>query len=243
LPPFRLDKILGIARGAKAILKLPDGGVAPEVATNAEQSGERTSNKKEARRRASEQRQKLKTQRGTTKQELSRIKEDLDSAKGKMEKGWAERSEQAKRARKKRHELLRIKSELRAGKEQTGSKGPETGALPDFIIIGPGRCGTTFFYRLLSQHPHVEPAAKKELRFFSHLYEEDTEWYRRCFPQPEWKDGRWTMTGEATPYYLLHPHAAKRMAEVIPGARLIALLRNPVDRAYSHYDLLCKDFG
>jgi hypothetical protein len=80
----------------------------------------------------------------------------------------------------------------------------------------------------------VEPAAAKELHFFDDLFDEGTEWYRRCFPTPRWKDGRRTITGEATPM-LAHGLAPERMAEVVPEARLIVLLRNPVDRAYSLY--------
>jgi hypothetical protein len=124
---------------------------------------------------------------------------------------------------------------LQAAKEQAGSAEPETGALPDFVMIGPGRCGTTFFYRLLGQHPHIEPAAKKELRFFSNHFEEGTEWYRQWFPPPRWKDGRRTITGEATPGYIYHPLVPERIEKVIPQARLITLLRNPVDRTYSAY--------
>ncbi len=112
---------------------------------------------------------------------------------------------------------------------------PWTGALPDFVIIGAAKCGTTFLYHLLTQHPHVEPAALKEPHYFDLLFDKDTEWYRGCFPTPKWKDGRKTITGEATPEYLWHPLAPERMAEVVPQARLIALLRNPVDRAYSAY--------
>jgi hypothetical protein len=114
---------------------------------------------------------------------------------------------------------------------------PETGALPDFVIIGGKKCGTTFLYHLLAQHPLVEPAASKELHFFDNLYDEGVEWYQRCFPTPRLEDGRWTITGEASPSYLSHPHAAKRIAKVVPQAQLIALLRNPVDRAFSHYQM------
>jgi len=119
--------------------------------------------------------------------------------------------------------------------EERAEDESETGALPDFVVIGAQKSGTTSFYHLLSQHPYVEPAAKKELHFFDIFFDKGVEWYRRCFPEPKWRDGRRTITGEATPYYLFHPHAAKRMAEVIPQARLIVLLRNPVDRAYSQY--------
>jgi hypothetical protein len=109
-----------------------------------------------------------------------------------------------------------------------------TGALPDFAIIGAMKGGTTFLYHLLTQHPLVERAAGKEVHYFSRFFDEGVEWYRQCFPAPKWRDGRRTITGEATPY-LAYPSAPERMAQVVPQARLIALLRNPVDRTYSHY--------
>jgi hypothetical protein len=112
--------------------------------------------------------------------------------------------------------------------------------LPDFVIIGAQRSGTTFLYRrLLSQHPNVEPAATKEVRYFDRWkkYSRGERWYHAQFPSPTWKEGRRSITGEASPNYLFHPHAARRMAEMIPEVRLIVLLRNPVDRAYSGYHL------
>jgi hypothetical protein len=114
---------------------------------------------------------------------------------------------------------------------------PAVGALPDFLIIGAQKCGTTTLYYLLTQHPYVERAAIKEVYFFDKPYNfgRGIEWYRQYFPQPKWKDGRKTLTGEATPNYLFDSHAPERIAEVIPQARLIVLLRNPVDRAYSNY--------
>ena len=109
-------------------------------------------------------------------------------------------------------------------------------AVPDFIIIGTQKGGTTFFYnRLTKRHPYVEGAAKKEIHFFSRHFDRGVGWYMSHFPTPTQKDGRWVLTGEASPYYLYHPHAARRAAEVVPHAKLIVLLRNPVDRAYSDY--------
>ena len=110
----------------------------------------------------------------------------------------------------------------------------EKGTLPDFVIIGAKKCGTTFLYNLLSEHPHIESAAQKELHYFDRFFDQGIEWYRRCFPPPKWIDGRRAITGEATPY-LSKPSAAERMAKVLPQARLLVLLRNPVDRAYSDY--------
>ena len=111
----------------------------------------------------------------------------------------------------------------------------QPGALPDFIIIGAQKGGTSSFYRLLSQHPNVRAAVRKELHYFSLFFDRGVGWYRSCFPPPTLEGGN-TITGEASPYYLFHPHAPKRIAEAVPRVRLIALLRNPVDRAYSHYN-------
>ncbi len=149
-------------------------------------------------------------------------------------KDWAEFVEYRKRKQRLQQEVFQLERELRAAREGWAEGEPVTGTLPDFVVIGAAKSGTTFFYHLLSQHPLVEPCAKKELHYFDMFFDEGVEWYRRCFPTPTWKDGRRTITGEATPY-LAHPFAPERMTKVVPHARLIALLRNPVDRAYSHY--------
>jgi Sulfotransferase domain len=142
----------------------------------------------------------------------------------------SEHIEQVKRTKKKKQEQFWLKNKLRVAKGER-----ETGALPDFVVIGPPKCGTTFFYHLLSKHPQVVPAVFKEPHFFDLLFDEGIEWYRQCFLPSRQENGRRTITGEGTPGYLFHPHAAERMAEIIPQARLIALLRNPVDRMYSDY--------
>ena len=103
---------------------------------------------------------------------------------------------------------------------------------PDFIVIGAQRSGSTSLYRYLTQHPLVAPAATKEVKYFSYFHDRPWGWYRRQFPPTLPPNG---LTGEATPYYLFHPHAARRIREQAPNARLITVLRNPVDRAYSHY--------
>jgi len=103
---------------------------------------------------------------------------------------------------------------------------------PDFIVIGAQRSGSTSLYRYLTQHPLVSPAAAKEVKYFSFFHRRSWGWYRRQFPDELPPGGQ---TGEATPYYLFHPHAARRIKERAPDARLITVLRNPVDRAYSHY--------
>ena len=106
--------------------------------------------------------------------------------------------------------------------------------LPDFLIIGAQKCGTTFLYQLLVQHPRVKPAFVKEVHYFDLNFAKGNNWYRSHFPL-QMRNTRTYITGEASPYYLFHPHAAKRASMVVPDAKLIILLRNPVDRAYSHY--------
>jgi hypothetical protein len=106
--------------------------------------------------------------------------------------------------------------------------------VPDFLIIGAQKCGTSFLYRLLVQHPRVKPAFVKEVHYFDLNFRKGNNWYRSHFPL-QIRDTRTYITGEASPYYLFHPHAAKRASMVVPDAKLIVLLRNPIDRAYSHY--------
>jgi hypothetical protein len=112
------------------------------------------------------------------------------------------------------------------------SPGNRVVAAPDFVIIGAQRAGTTSLHAYLSAHPQVETPTTKELHFVTDRYERGLDWYLGQFPAelpPE------TITGEATPYALFHPLAPRRLQEIAPAARLIALLRNPVDRAYSQY--------
>lgn len=113
--------------------------------------------------------------------------------------------------------------------------------LPDFLIIGTQKGGTSSLYHYLSQHPQVMPAYSKEIHYFDTQYRRGERWYRSSFPHRlerslrEKAIGSRTVTGEATPYYLYHPHAPRRIANDIPGVKLIVLLRNPTYRALSQY--------
>lgn len=108
--------------------------------------------------------------------------------------------------------------------------------LPDFIIIGVQKCGTTSLYNYLTAHPGIAPAYRKEVSFFDYNFEKGAIWYRAHFPSLLSKvRGQNLITGEATPCYIFHPLAPKRISKMIPTVKLILLLRNPVDRAYSHY--------
>ncbi len=125
-----------------------------------------------------------------------------------------------------------------SGRKDAGKDDGETGALPDFLVIGAQKCGTSSLYQLLRRHPDVEWATKKEVHYFDVNFDEGVEWYRSHFPILSGR--RKLVTGEASPYYLFHPRAAERASEVVPDARLISMLRNPVDRAYSHYQARTK---
>lgn len=112
--------------------------------------------------------------------------------------------------------------------------------LPELLIIGAQRSGTSSLYKYLEHHPCVVPSLRKETHYFSLHYEKGPDWYRAHFPS-EWRRavtrGRrgQVLTFESTPYYLFHPRAAVRAASVVPDARILVLLRNPVERAFSHY--------
>lgn len=113
--------------------------------------------------------------------------------------------------------------------------------MPDFIIIGTMRGGTTSLYSYLTNHPNIGPAYMKEVHFFDVYYHKGLPWYRAQFPSSVQKyyaehvQKQQFITGEASPYYLFHPHAPKRIARTLPQVKLVVLLRNPVNRAYSHY--------
>lgn len=131
-------------------------------------------------------------------------------------------------------------------------RGPEPGllrlltararVLPGLVIIGGMRCGTTSLYANLICHPCIAPTLRKEMHFFDHNYRRGTRWYRAHFATILYRwwyerlvSRRPLLTIDASAGYLFDPHAPERAAAVLPHAKLVALLRNPVDRAYSHY--------
>jgi len=114
--------------------------------------------------------------------------------------------------------------------------------LPDFILIGAGKCGTTSLYDNLIKHPQILESRWKEVHYFDSNFKAGLNWYKAHFPSSiekyylKQKHKHNFIIGEASPYYLIHPLAAKRVFETIPKVKLIVLLRNPTDRAYSHYN-------
>lgn len=112
--------------------------------------------------------------------------------------------------------------------------------MPDFLIIGAQKCGTTSLYHNLTMHPNIAPCSVKEVHYFDVHFGKGAAWYRSHFPSWLYKYikqvGKQTIvTGESSPYYLFHPHAPRRILEIIPRVKMIAILRNPIVRSYSHY--------
>jgi len=103
--------------------------------------------------------------------------------------------------------------------------------LPDFLIIGTAKGGTTSLYHYLRNHPDLYLPAIKEVHYYDLNYGRGDRWYRKFFNRQD--DHR--LAGEATPYYLFHPWVPERVYRDNPRVKLIVLLRDPVERAYSHY--------
>jgi hypothetical protein len=103
---------------------------------------------------------------------------------------------------------------------------------PDFLILGTMRGGTTSLYVYLKEHPGVVGALRKEIHFFDLNYSRGWQWYLSHFPL---RGSRAFLTGESSPNYLYYAESVGRIVYTLPEAKFIALLRNPIDRAYSHY--------
>ena len=109
---------------------------------------------------------------------------------------------------------------------------PGERTLPSFLVIGAKRSGSTSLYHLIAAHPGVRGClAQKGTHFFDVRYERGWEWYRAQFPRH--RPG--VITGEASPYYMFHPLVPDRIAQSLPDVKLVAILRDPVERAHSAY--------
>ncbi len=113
-------------------------------------------------------------------------------------------------------------------------------AMPDFYIIGAMKCGTTSLYMYLEPHPDVAPASEKEIHYFNTDRDLGLNYFKSHFPPRSSLEARDTplgrqLVGEATPDYIFHPAAPRLCRELTPDAKLILLMRNPVDRAFSHW--------
>lgn len=118
--------------------------------------------------------------------------------------------------------------------------------VPELLVVGAKRGGTTSLWRYLADHPGVLPTFPKAEQikgtyFFDEEWRRGDRWYRSHFPTDRERARAAARLGyepiafEASPYYLFHPHAPARAAQVAPGALVVAVLRDPVERAFSHY--------
>lgn len=108
-------------------------------------------------------------------------------------------------------------------------------SFPSALLVGPRRTGTTSLYQTLNLHPNIMGAVGKEVKFFDCNYRRGLNWYQGFFPRKETLTESKAITIEASPYYFFHPLAARRIYEHFPQMKIIITLRNPVNRAYSHY--------
>ncbi len=122
---------------------------------------------------------------------------------------------------------VRERSEMTLRRATAGSR-----MLPTIIVIGAQKGGTTSLHEYLADHPAVGSSAIKEVQYFSHNSYRGLDWYRAHFP----RIGEYPHAIESSPYYLFHPCAPARVRATVPDARLIAVLRDPVDRARSHHN-------
>ena len=105
--------------------------------------------------------------------------------------------------------------------------------LPDFLCVGVEKCGTTSFYDLLAQHPHIGLSSNKETHFFSTEWHRGVQWYQEKFSH---LDEQCQHIGEITPAYHRFPECIERIQKTLgPDIKIIFLLRDPVKRAMSHY--------
>ena len=106
---------------------------------------------------------------------------------------------------------------------------------PSFVVVGAKRCGSTSLYHWMTRHPDVVGnRLGKGSHYFDVNHGRGPRWFRSSFPFVVRRRGE-IVTGEASPYYLFHPLAPARIADELPDARLLAVLRDPVARAWSHY--------
>jgi hypothetical protein len=133
-----------------------------------------------------------------------------------------------------------LKTAGRAVAVKVGSATSSSRQLPSFVLVGAQRAGTTSLFRALLSHPLIYSANfHKGVNYFDVNYHRDFAWYQGHFPTAASLRRRSRSTSgepitfEASGYYLFHPCAAERLARHLPEARILAMLRDPVERAHS----------
>jgi Sulfotransferase domain len=134
-----------------------------------------------------------------------------------------------------------VKHAVRRAYVQVGEATASMRLQPSFILVGAQRCGTTSLFRALMAHPQVmRPVLRKGVNYFDVNYYRGFRWYRGHFPIAEVARRKAASHGgpaafEASGYYLYHPFALERLARDLPAVKLVAMLRDPVERAFSAY--------
>lgn len=118
-------------------------------------------------------------------------------------------------------------------------KSANNAALPNFLCVGAQKAGTTTIYSILKQHPDVFLSDTKEGQFFnSSRYDAGISYYQKLFRDYAGQK----IIGDISPEYMFHREGAKRIKKTLGGGiKILFLFRHPVDRAYSHYQMLCRN--
>lgn len=113
--------------------------------------------------------------------------------------------------------------------------------LPNFLVIGAQRCGTSWLYQQLKNHPEIYlNKTRKEIHYFDRYYSRGIKWYEKFFPaDSQTIQNKWI--GESTPDYLYCPEAPRRIYETLGDCKFIVMVRNPAKRAYSSYCRIVKN--
>ena len=107
----------------------------------------------------------------------------------------------------------------------------EQGVTPTFFLAGCQKSGTTWMHRCFREHPEVRVPESDNINYLTLYYHRGAEWYGRAFPE----DHGEREVGDTTACYLRNSLARERMANLNPSAKILVIVRNPIDRAFSHY--------
>ncbi len=126
-----------------------------------------------------------------------------------------------------------IKSLYKACKKSYRWFSADKRCVPQFLVVGAQKSGTTSLFYYLAKHPSIIMAYDQEVSYFDLNYQLGLRWYKIQFPTLNRVKDK--IVGENTPNYLFYPTCPKRISELHPDMKIVMLLRNPVHRAYSQY--------
>ncbi|KAK5576717.1 hypothetical protein RB653_007861 [Dictyostelium firmibasis] len=164
--------------------------------------------------------------------------EQLEKEEEEKEKDKEKEKEKLEKKNQKSNSLINYEEKVKkTSKEQPNTCIPIEGkllCLPNFIVIGTMKSGTTFLDYYLQRHPQIAHHSKKEIWYFNSYYGNGIEWYAKHFEQYSSLENQ-KLIGEATPFYINNPNTAPRLFTTLKNAKLILLLRDPVERSLSQY--------